>query len=805
MDIAELGVKIDASQAKQGAQQASTAIKGVGDAAENTNKQLKATSLTLKTATNFLVGFFGAFAAVNVMRNAIRTTAQFEQSVADLSAITGATGKQLEYLSDAAKEFGASTTLSASQAAEAFKLVASAKPDLLENSAALKAVTRETITLAEAAGMDLPSAAMALGEALNQFSEGADQANRFINVLAAGAKYGASEIEFTAEALRKAGVVASNAGLSFEQTNAALQILASGGIKAQIAGTNLRGVLLSMTTKAKTEFNPSIVGMSQAFENLATANLSATEQADLFGRENVAAAQILIKNYKLLADMEQKLTGTATATEQAATRTDTFQGAVKELASAYEGLVLQITATDGSLKTIVETMAEFLRQITTGTKAWGDFWNRVGSNLADITSGDKVSAFEQLGHAVTEIEAKIENLQRHPTNDAFERQINVWREQIVELRDRMREIDQTRIAQGFSPMGGGGGPDYEYAAYGMVSLGKGGGKATEKTNEVTAAQKERTAALNEYRDSLIDAQKEDDLFFEKESLLLQLQQQGKISIDTYNEALDELLNKMTDVSAATDAQAAAQERVTMQYQSAIESLDYQLMTEEERLQESYDRRQFMIEDAFQNEVITWEKRNALISKIEQKHADDLAKSEQKRNAQALSASGTFFNSLMSLSQQKSKSLFDIAKAGAVATALVDTYASFTAALKGPPGPPWSYPIAAAALAAGLAKVQAIRSTQFGGAGGAGGIATGGAGGGGVIPQPVAPVPTEAPSQLGQLTGAQSAITIEFSGDLYGFDDYTRDRIIESIRDAVENQDVILISNNSRNAQEIANG
>ena len=99
----------------------------------------------------------------------IKTFATFEQSVADLSAITGATGEDLKFYADAAREMGAVTTLSASEVADAFRLVASAKPDLLSNAEALKEVTAQAITLAEAAGISVPEAANTMASALNQF------------------------------------------------------------------------------------------------------------------------------------------------------------------------------------------------------------------------------------------------------------------------------------------------------------------------------------------------------------------------------------------------------------------------------------------------------------------------------------------------------------------------------------------------------------------------------------------------------------------------------------------------------------
>ena len=166
-------------------------------------------------------------ALVKFLKDSVVAAKNFNAAISNLSAITGAVGKDLEYLRNAALEFGSTTTLSASQAAEALKLVASAKPDLLESGAALKEVTKQAILLAEASGTDLAQAAATVGKSLNQFGADADQAARFVNVLAAGAKFGAAEIPAISASLKSAGVAASSAKISFEETGAAIQVLAS--------------------------------------------------------------------------------------------------------------------------------------------------------------------------------------------------------------------------------------------------------------------------------------------------------------------------------------------------------------------------------------------------------------------------------------------------------------------------------------------------------------------------------------------------------------------------------------------------
>ena len=140
--------------------------------------------------------------------------------------------------------------------------------------------------------------------------------------------------------MKKAGVAASGAKVSFEETNAAIQVLAGVGVKGAEAGTALRGVFIKLQTQTNDNFNPAIVGINKSLENLAEAELSATDMVKLFGQENFVAAQSLIANRENLKRLTGELTGTNVALEQAAKRQATFEAQSKLLASAFE--VLQI-------------------------------------------------------------------------------------------------------------------------------------------------------------------------------------------------------------------------------------------------------------------------------------------------------------------------------------------------------------------------------------------------------------------------------------------------------------------------------
>lgn len=332
MNITKVVLEADSSSIRSATKDLN-ALQGSGEEAQKTSAALGKAMLAVTAAVG---------SGIAVVTSAVRANMEFSAAISELSAITGATGKDLEFFAEQSKEIGRTTTLSASQAAQAFKLIASAKPDLLENAQALAAVTREAVLLSQAAGIQLTEAASVVGISLNQFGASADQAARFVNVLAAGAKFGSSEIAESAMALKNAGAAANAAGVSFETTNAAIQALAAGGIKAAEAGTSLRNIILILEQEQESKYRPSVVGLTQAIANMADRQLSLTELTKIFGRENVVAAQTIITQSDSLVQLERNMTGTLTATEQAAINVDNLRGDMLMLNSATEALQIEI-------------------------------------------------------------------------------------------------------------------------------------------------------------------------------------------------------------------------------------------------------------------------------------------------------------------------------------------------------------------------------------------------------------------------------------------------------------------------------
>lgn len=321
--------------------------------------QLRAESRQIRTATddlralerqgsatekniNLLARGFALLASSAVLGNAVRVTANFSQEVANLAAITGAAGKDLQFYRDQAAEIGRTTTLSASQAVQAYQLIASASPQLLENADALDAVTRSAVTLAEAAGMELPAAATALGSALNQFQIDASRADEVINVLAASSKLGTAQVTSVTESLRNAAPAAKSLGVDLAETVAGIQALAAAGREGADAGTGLRQVMLRLERTGDSALRPSIVGLSGAMNELANRNMSTTALMELFGDEAFSAAAALLGQRSVLSELNVTLRGTNVAYEQASIRTNTFSGDLKALGSALEAIQIKV-------------------------------------------------------------------------------------------------------------------------------------------------------------------------------------------------------------------------------------------------------------------------------------------------------------------------------------------------------------------------------------------------------------------------------------------------------------------------------
>lgn len=248
---------------------------------------------------------------------------KFDAALQDLSALTGLEGDALQYLGDEALRLGKIYGDSAASIIVSNKRVGSNLSELLPFPDLLSKVTEESLILARAQSMPVVDAIEAVTLSMNQYKLTADDTRMMIDTFAAGAKLGAAELNVVSETFAKAGVVLSEANIDFTESNAIIQVLSKNALIGAWAGTQLRSAILSLTSKGIDQFNPKVVGLNQALENLAKAELSSEEKLALFGKEAITAAEIMIRDRALIAEWTEAFKEQGIAIEQASKNLNT--------------------------------------------------------------------------------------------------------------------------------------------------------------------------------------------------------------------------------------------------------------------------------------------------------------------------------------------------------------------------------------------------------------------------------------------------------------------------------------------------
>lgn len=352
-----------------------------------------------KKATESIAGSIGGLtkglAAISGISFALmditRKSMEFEKSLSGLKALTGLGAEDMEFFKRAAIELGSTSTQTASQVVEAYKLIGSQQPELLKNKEALNEVTKQAIILAEASGMDVPSAARALSGSINQMGESAHVAGEYVNILAAASQAGSADIQYLSTAIEKSGGAASSVGVSYNELVAAVEAIAPKITEASEAGTNLRNIFLIMEGSADKNLRPSVVGLTKALENLAGKNLDATQMTKMFGRESVTAALALVNAKDQYKGYVDAITGTNKALEQQQANNENLAGALNSVSSAWEGLVLTMNNSNGFLAGVSRGFASFIQDLTDLAKTEEEIQDKIigekAGKIADKIKG----------------------------------------------------------------------------------------------------------------------------------------------------------------------------------------------------------------------------------------------------------------------------------------------------------------------------------------------------------------------------------------------------------------------------------
>lgn len=309
----------------------------------------------LTTFTSYAAAFVGISTSIH---SAVTANMEFEKSLSSLRSLTGVSAQELNYFRTEAIRMGMDSTQSASQMVDAFKLIGSQMPELLKNKTALTQTAEAAVVLAEAAELDVPTAAKALTGALNQMGASSSEAANYINILAAASQQGSADIPYLNKAIENAGGAASSTGVKFNELVAIIEAIAPKITDAASAGTNLRNIFLTLESSADQNLRPSVVGLSTAIDNLSKMNLDAVQLTKMFGKESVTAAIAILQEKDAFDELSQSIKDTNTAYDQAAINNDNLAGSIGKLQSSWTSFINTMAGSNGILKGIVDDMRD---------------------------------------------------------------------------------------------------------------------------------------------------------------------------------------------------------------------------------------------------------------------------------------------------------------------------------------------------------------------------------------------------------------------------------------------------------------
>ena len=400
------------NEADKAADDLDHSLDGLGDSADSS-----AGGFTiLKGALSKLVAD-GIRLAIDAIKDFAKQTIevgkQFDLSMSQVAAVSGATGDELEFLRDKAKEMGANTKFSASEAADAFNYMAMAGWKTEDMLSGIEGV----LNLAAAANSDLATTSDIVTDALTAMGYSAGDAGRLADVMAAASSNANTNVEMMGGTFKYAAPIIGAMGYSMEDAAVAIGLMANAGIKGEQAGTALRSTLSRLAAPPKecaiamdalgisiTNADGTMKPLNQVIEDMRAAfsGLSESQQTQrakaIAGTEAMSGLLAIINASP--ADFD-KLTVAVNESEGAAakmaeTMQDNLGGDLTKLGSQFEGIQISLYE---KFEPALRAGVEVLRKLGDALQWLIDHSSEVIAVLAGMAAG--VAAYLAYTTAIT--------------------------------------------------------------------------------------------------------------------------------------------------------------------------------------------------------------------------------------------------------------------------------------------------------------------------------------------------------------------------------------------------------------------
>ncbi|WP_283684941.1 phage tail tape measure protein [Parablautia sp. Marseille-Q6255] len=369
---------------------------------------------------------------------AVKTAADFDSAMSQVAAVSGATGKDFDALRNKAREMGAKTKFSATEAAEAMNYMAMAGWKTEDMLSGIEGI----MNLAAASGEDLATTSDIVTDALTAFGLSAKDSGHFADILAAASSNANTNVSMMGETFKYCAPIAGALGFSAEDTAEAIGLMANAGIKSSQAGTALRTIMNNLAgdvkisgkaigdvTIATTNADGSMRDLSNILADCRSAfgNLTESEKAQaaesLVGKNAMSGFLALmnagegdieklssaIENCdgsaeKMAMTMQDNLAGQITILksqlqELAISFGDILMPAIRSIVSKLQGFVDKLNGMDEGTKRTIVTIALLVASI-------GPLLIIIGTTISKI--GVAMQGFVKLANGISKLKIAIQ-------------------------------------------------------------------------------------------------------------------------------------------------------------------------------------------------------------------------------------------------------------------------------------------------------------------------------------------------------------------------------------------------------------
>ena len=366
-NVGELTVKLkgDAASLDKALSTAESKLKKVGGKFKGIGKGMSA-------------GITAPVAAIGI--GAVMTGAKFEQGMNRVKALTQASGSDFDALTATAKELGKTTMFSATQSADAMGFLAMAGFKTNDIVGAMPGV----LDLAAASQMDLGEAADITSNILTGFGKNTSELAHVNDVLVKAMTSANVDLTMLGESMKYVGPVAKSAGMGFEETAAAVALLGNAGIQGSMAGTALRGAMTKLLTPSEDAANVmaklgvnaldsegNLKSFTGIVGELEKSGASTADMMTIFGQRAGPAMMALVSQGSgaLVGMTEQLKDSGGIAKSVADTQMEGLNGAITEMKSAFEGLMIVLSEDILPIITkLVDKLSPLLRMFSDAPK-----------------------------------------------------------------------------------------------------------------------------------------------------------------------------------------------------------------------------------------------------------------------------------------------------------------------------------------------------------------------------------------------------------------------------------------------------